>query len=105
MKKPLFLRLGLSFAASLPGQAQKAPPPYKTRFAIDAPVTAGLGALRITGLLLVQQKEGLTDAQLAALTQNDISKFNRCSAGYYSGEAQKAGDLIVYPSLGLRRRC
>ncbi|MDU0369469.1 phosphatase PAP2 family protein [Hymenobacter endophyticus] len=99
MKKPLLLSLGLSLAASLPGQAQKAPSPYKTRFAVDAPVSAGLGALSITGLLLVQQKDGLTDAQLAALNKNDIPKFDRFSAGYYSDKAQTAGDLIVYPSL------
>jgi hypothetical protein len=99
MKKPILLSIGLSLAASLPGQAQQAPSPYKTRFAVDAPVSIGLGALSATGLLLVQQKKGLNDAQLAALNKNDIPKFDRFSAGYYSEKAQTVGDLIVYPSL------
>ncbi|RSK37132.1 phosphatase PAP2 family protein [Hymenobacter metallilatus] len=101
MKKPLLLALGMSLVASGSTQAQKSPSPYHTRFAVDAPVSVGLGALSITGLLLVQQKDGLTDAQLATLNKNDIPKFDRFSAGYYSDKAQTAGDLIVYPSLVL----
>jgi membrane-associated phospholipid phosphatase len=101
MKKisALVLATGLLIAAVPQAQAQKARSPYHTRFAVDAPITAGLGALSITGLLLVQQKDGLTDAQLAALDKNDIPKFDRFSAGYYSDRAQTVGDLIVYPSL------
>jgi membrane-associated phospholipid phosphatase len=101
MKKlpTLVLATGL-LAATLPqAQAQRSRSPYQTRFAVDGPISAGLGALSITGLLLVQQKEGLTDAQLAALNKNDIPKFDRFSAGYYSDRAQTVGDLIVYPSL------
>lgn len=102
MKKlsTLVLATGL-LTVSLPqqAQAQKARSPYQTRFAVDAPITAGLAALSATGLLLVQKKEGLTNEQLAALNKNDIPKFDRFSAGYYSETAQTAGDLIVYPSL------
>ncbi|WP_426493266.1 phosphatase PAP2 family protein [Hymenobacter sp. 102] len=95
----LLLATGLLLGSAPLAHAQKAPSPYQTRFKVDAPISVGLGALSITGLLLVQQKEGLTDAQLAALNKNDIPKFDRFSAGYYSDKAQTAGDLIVYPSL------
>ncbi|QNH62809.1 phosphatase PAP2 family protein [Hymenobacter sediminicola] len=95
----LVLAVGLLATGSPEAHAQKAPSPYHTRFAVDGPISAGLGALSITGLLLVQTKDGLTDAQLAALNKNDIPKFDRFSAGYYSERAQTAGDLIVYPSL------
>ncbi|WBA40642.1 phosphatase PAP2 family protein [Hymenobacter canadensis] len=102
MKKLSSLALATSLlAVNVPqhAQAQKARSPYQTRFAVDAPITGGLAALSVAGLLLVQKKDGLTDAQLAALNKNDIPKFDRFSAGYYSETAQTAGDLIVYPSL------
>lgn len=102
MKKisTLLLGAGLLTATTAPiAQAQKAPSPYHTRFGVDGPIIGGLGALSVTGLLLVQQKDGLTDAQLAALDKNDIPKFDRFSAGYYSNRAQTVGDFIVYPSL------
>ncbi|RSK51109.1 phosphatase PAP2 family protein [Hymenobacter rigui] len=99
MKKSVALAYCVSLLSAFSVKAQQAPSPYQTRFAVDAPVSAGLGALSITGLLLVQKKDGLTDAQLAALNKNDIPKFDRFSAGYYSDKAQTAGDLIVYPSL------
>jgi len=79
--------------------AQKAPSPYTTRFAVDAPVTVGLGAVSGLGLYLVSQKDGLTQTQLAALDKNDVPKFDRFSAGYYSETAQTVGDFIVYPTL------
>ncbi|MBT2556279.1 phosphatase PAP2 family protein [Hymenobacter sp. ISL-91] len=80
-------------------QAQRAPSPYRTRFAVDAPVTAGLGALSGVGLLLISKKDGLNNSQLAALNKQDVPKFDRFAAGNFSTSAQTASDLIVYPSL------
>ncbi|MBT9394965.1 phosphatase PAP2 family protein [Hymenobacter sp. NST-14] len=91
---PLLLLLNPAAA-----HAQRTSSPYQTRLAVDGPVILGLGLASATGLYLVQQKDGLTDAQLAALNKNDVPKFDRFSAGYYSTSAQTAGDLIVYPSL------
>ena len=79
--------------------AQTAASPYHTRFAVDAPITVGLGAVTLTGLYLVQQKDGLTDAELAALNKNDVPEFDRFSAGWYSKSAQTASDFITYPAL------
>jgi hypothetical protein len=73
--------------------------PYRTRFAVDAPITLGLGAVSGLGLYLVQQKKGLSDAELARLTKNDVPKFDRFAAGNYSKSAQTAGDFLCYGSL------
>jgi membrane-associated phospholipid phosphatase len=73
--------------------------PYRTRFAVDAPITLGLGAAGGLGLYLIQQKSGLNDAELAALDKNDIPKFDRFTAGNYSDRAQTISDFLCYPSL------
>lgn len=78
---------------------QAAPSPYRTRFVVDAPITLGLGAVGGLGLYLVQQKSGLSDAELATLDKNDVPKFDRFVAGNYSDRAQTAGDLLTYGSL------
>jgi membrane-associated phospholipid phosphatase len=95
------------FALLLPGfllfaspvTAQQTPSPYRTRFAIDAPITVGLGAVSGVGLYLVSQKDGLNQTQLAALNKNNVPKFDRFVAGNYSKTAQTVGDFIVYPTL------
>lgn len=81
-------------------QAQsRAASPYHTRFAVDGPITLGLGALSGFGLYRVQQKSGLSDVELAALNKNDVPKIDRFSAGYYSDRAQTISDLLCYPTL------
>jgi membrane-associated phospholipid phosphatase len=85
--------------ASVPATAQTAPSPYHTRFAVDAPIIAGELAVSAFGLYRSQQRSGLTNTELAALNKNDVPKFDRFSAGYYSEGFQTAGDLICYPSL------
>ena len=86
-------------AASPAAVAQQASSPYHTRFAVDAPITLGLGALSATGLYLVQQKHGLTGAELANLNRNDVPKIDRFSAGYYSESAQTKSDILCYGSI------
>ncbi len=99
----LFFSFALSGALLLgPGPAataQQAPSPYHTRFAVDGPVTLGLGAVSGLGLYLVQQKHGLSDPELAALSKSDVPKIDRFSAGYYSESAQTASDFLCYGSL------
>lgn len=73
--------------------------PYRTRFAVDAPITLGLGAAGGLGLYLIQQKSGLSDAELARLDKNDVPKFDRFTAGNYSDRAQTVGDFLTYGSL------
>ena len=100
----LFFSLALAgslLTATAPAaQAQQpAPSPYHTRFAVDGPITLGLGAVTLFGLYRVQQKSGLSDAELAALRKEDVPSFDRFSAGWYSDGAQTASDLLCYPTL------
>ncbi len=95
----LALAGSLLTAAAPVAQAQKSPSPYHTRFAVDGPITLGLGAASAFGLYRVQQKSGLSDDELAALRKEDVPRFDRWSAGYYSESAQTASDLLCYPTL------
>lgn len=96
----LFLAGALFLATNPAATAQQtARSPYQTRFAVDAPIMLGLGAVSGLGLYLVQQKDGLTNEQLAALSKNDVPKFDRFSAGKFSKPAQTAGDFLCYGSL------
>lgn len=96
---PLALTATLSLGSAAATQAQQAPSPYKTRFAVDGPITLGAGAVAGLGLYLIQQKDGLTDAELAALNKNDVPKIDRWAAGNYSEDWQLASDLGCYPTL------
>lgn len=87
--------------ASVPATAQKAPSPYHTRFAIDAPIIAGELAVSGFGLYRSMQRSGLTTTELAALRKEDVPSFDRFSAGYYSDRAQTASDLLCYPTLAI----
>ena len=95
------LTSALCLAAAQPTSAQQAPSPYRTRFAVDGPIILGEAAVSAFGLYRSQQRNGLTTTGLAALNKNDIPKFDRFSAGYYSESAQKVSDLICYPTLAI----
>jgi membrane-associated phospholipid phosphatase len=95
----LLISVTLLLAPKPAATAQQTSSPYRTRFAVDAPITLGMGALGGLGLYLVQQKSGLSDAELAALDKNDIPKFDRFTAGNYSNRAQTVGDYLTYGSL------
>ncbi len=82
-------------------RAQQAPSPYTTRFAVEAPITAGLMGLSATGLLLVQHKRTATDADLAALDPARIPALDRFAAGRYSERAQVVSDGFCYGTLAL----
>ena len=89
MKQLFALLFALTLLSAPTAQAQRSSSPYQTRFAVDGPITLGLGLASVTGLYLVQKKDGLTNAQLAALNKNDVPKFDRFSAGYYSNRPRR----------------
>ena len=91
----------LSLAGAQPALAQQTTSPYRTRFAVDGPLILGEAAVSAFGLYRSQQRSGLTNAELAALNKNDVPRFDRFSAGYYSESAQTASDLICYPTLAI----
>ena len=70
--------------APKPAAAQQAPSPYHTRPAVEVPVLAVEAAASGFGLYRSMQRDGLTNAELAALNKQDVPAFDRFSAGYYS---------------------
>jgi hypothetical protein len=97
----LALAASLFTTATPAAHAQQVDSPYHTRFAVDGPVILGLGAVSAFGLYRVQQKSGLSDVELAALKKEDVPRFDRFSAGWYSESAQTASDLLCYPTLAI----
>lgn len=95
----LALAAGLLSAAAPQAQAQTSSSPYRTRFAVDAPITLGLAGTNVLGLYLIQQKTGLTNEQVAALNKNDVPKFDRFVAGKYDEQARTNSDYLFYGSL------
>ena len=86
-------------AAAPAAQAQQSASPYHTRFAVDAPITAALVGGSLLGLYRIQQKDGLNNAQLAALRKEDVPAIDRFSAGWYSDAAQTKSDYLCYGSI------
>ena len=80
--------------------------PYTTRFGLDGPIIgAGLG-LTVLGFRGIQSKDALTDAELNALSKDDVNGFDRFSAGWYSPKADKDSYIpfyasFAYPVVGL----
>ena len=75
--------------------------PYTTSFKVDGPViAAGLG-LTALGLNMIQKKDPLTVAQVNALSKNDVNKFDRFSAGYFSDQANDDSYLPFYGSFAM----
>ena len=95
----LALAGSLLTAAPTARAQQSSGSPYHTRFAVDGPVILGLGAVSAFGLYRVQQKNGLSAAELANLKKEDVPSLDRFSAGYYSESAQTTSDLLCYPTL------
>lgn len=99
MKKHILLIWCLALAVHVSfGQTDS---PYKTRFAVDAPITAAGVGLTGYGLSLMQNKDGLTEQQIANLSRQQVNSFDRFSAGYDSETASKISDYPFYGSFAL----
>lgn len=73
--------------------------PYETDFWKDgAWLTAGFG-LSAYGLILIQNKEDLTLAELESLNEDDINGLDRWAAGNNSDQASKISDIPFYASF------
>ena len=104
MKKVIYLLFTLSFfGTEVQAQSES---PYKTKFAIDAPITVVGAGLSYYGLTLLTDKEGVPEAELQKINMNvdaaikdDVPKFDRFVAGNYSLSAKKASDYPFYASF------
>ncbi|WP_225307130.1 phosphatase PAP2 family protein [Adhaeribacter soli] len=82
--------------------------PYKTRFAVDGPITAAGVIGSGVGLYLIQKNKDAPsteelariDADLEAAKQ-DVPKFDRFAAGNFNLDAKKLSDYPFYGSFAL----
>lgn len=75
--------------------------PYKTSFKKDAPVI-GLGVgLSVLGLKLIQNKDDLTDAELATKTRDKVPFFDRSSAGFYDDKINDDSYIPFHASFAM----
>ncbi|WP_242926622.1 phosphatase PAP2 family protein [Pontibacter vulgaris] len=75
--------------------------PYKTSTKVDAPIIAAGMGLSYWGLSRMQDKEGLTEEEIANLSKNDVNGFDRFSVGYHSDQAKKISDIPFYSSFAM----
>ncbi len=75
--------------------------PYETDLLKDGIwVTTGLG-LNVLGVLLIQDKKGLTEAEVQSLSKDDIWKIDRWAAGNYSEKANSDSYIPMFGSFAL----
>ncbi len=97
MKKNKYLATLIAFIFIANQSFSQSESPYETSFKYDAPaVAAGLG-LSYLGVTLIKNKKGLTPAELANKSKDDVFFIDRFSAGNFS---QKADDQSYIPFYG-----
>ncbi|TDU34495.1 PAP2 superfamily protein [Gelidibacter sediminis] len=90
MKTIIFI---LTVFLTVTSTAQQSTSPYEWNWVKDGIwLGAGLGGSAY-GLMLIQDKEDLTMAELNALNKEDISSINRWAAGYSSENASSISDI------------
>lgn len=83
------------------GQGTTTSSPYVLSWGLDAPLTgAGLGTMGVA-FYLDKHKPSLTESDLTALSVQQIPRFDRWSAHYWSPKAQKVSDVLLYSSGAL----
>ncbi|WP_037321056.1 phosphatase PAP2 family protein [Salegentibacter sp. Hel_I_6] len=75
--------------------------PYKTSAWKDGAIITGAVGLNVLGFTFIQNKEALTEAEVAALNKNDIAGINRWAAGNYSEKADAISYIPFYAALGM----
>ncbi|MDT0689847.1 phosphatase PAP2 family protein [Salegentibacter sp. F188] len=96
-----FFCLILCLCLSFPVNSQSSSSPYKTDVWKDgAWITAGLG-LNVAGVLLIQNKDELTEADIAAIDKDDIWAIDRWAAGNSSKRADELSYIPFYTSFAL----
>ena len=80
---------------------QKNESPYETDLVKDGIwITTGVG-LNVLGVLLIQNKPHLSEADLNALSKDDIWAFDRWAAGNYSEKANSGSYIPMFTSYAL----
>ncbi|HSP83675.1 MAG TPA: phosphatase PAP2 family protein [Gillisia sp.] len=80
---------------------QKRESPYETDLIKDGIwITTGVG-LNVLGVLLIQNKPHLSEADLNSLSKDDVWAFDRWAAGNYSEKANSASYIPMFTSYVL----
>lgn len=96
-----FFFLSLIFLLNFQSYSQINDSPYETDLLTDGIwVTTGIG-LNVLGVLLIQDKKGLTEAEVHALSKDDIWKIDRWAAGNYSEKANSDSYIPMFGSFAL----
>lgn len=75
--------------------------PYETDLLKDGIwITTGVG-LNVLGVLLIQDKPALSEADLNSLSKDDVWAFDRWAAGNYSEKANSASYIPMFTSYAL----
>lgn len=73
--------------------------PYKTDIWKDGAYIAGTVGFNVLGFTFIQNKDALTEAEVAALDKNDIWGIDRWAAGYSSEKADAFSYIPFYTAL------
>lgn len=95
-----FILASLMYSA-VPAFSQDTISPYKTSFKVDAPVIIGGLGLSYLGFTMIQNKDPLTEAEVASLSKSDVNFLDRSIAGNYSKKANDASYIPFYASFGM----
>lgn len=99
MKKLLLIFCAVLICTSASSQEKKSP--YQTDLLKDGIwIATGLG-LNAVGVLMIQNKDPLTEAEVLALNKEDIWKIDRWAAGNYSKKDDELSYLPFYASFAL----
>ncbi|MFD3001157.1 phosphatase PAP2 family protein [Pontibacter toksunensis] len=99
MKRLLLLWLVLYSLGGQLAWSQTGNSPYHVNWLRDGAITAGAVGASVIGSLLITNKEKLTEADLAGLSNEDVNGFDRFAAGNYSANAEHTSDYFFYGSF------
>ncbi len=101
MKLKSLLLFILTILITFNSYSQKNESPYETDLLKDGIwITTGVG-LNVLGVLLIQNKDALTEAELNNMSKDDIWKIDRWAAGNSSEKANKDSYIPLFGSFGL----
>jgi membrane-associated phospholipid phosphatase len=97
MKQKLLLCFALLFSLNVPAQEH----PYHLNLKADIPVTAVCMAGTVLSYPLRDKKTAPTEAQVSALSIDQLSSFNRDAAQQFSPQADKISDVFFYSGFAI----
>ncbi|AKD03090.1 phosphatase PAP2 family protein [Pontibacter korlensis] len=99
MKRQLWLILAFVFIPLFIKAQDGSASPYKTDWLRDGAVVAGSIGATVAGNILIENKDRVTETELAGLRKEDVNSFDRFVAGNYSTRAENTSDYFFYGSF------